>query len=231
MPGIVRRAGEAFKPSISATIGIQPEARAKLWKVAFALAAQVTRILAVLDAMTAAIEDHDQRHAAAARVSMARRSARWILALPSRLMLPPNTEKSCENTTTGRPSMRAVPTTTPSAGERVRAGPNAVLLGGDQSADFVRMSPNRRGGRAVSVRSACPALRAVRSPPRETSRPSGCADGLDTLSIRSRSVVSVAMAAGRTPSRRRTSLPITRRFLCATRKVVLKMSRFRPVPP
>ena len=62
-----------------------------------------------------------RRRRASAPAGMPRRiaifSMRWVLALPSLPMLPPNTLKSCDRIATGRPSIRAVPVTTPSAGD------------------------------------------------------------------------------------------------------------------
>src|SRR5712691_7594363 len=106
-------------------MGIQPEARAKLWNMPLAWAKwreswpSWMRCPPPSRIMTSGRP----------RV-MAICSARWVLALPSLPMLPPCTEKSCEKSTTGRPSIDAVPTTTPSDG----LGSVIVLFGRHQRA-------------------------------------------------------------------------------------------------
>src|SRR5581483_1215952 len=109
-------------------------------------------------------------------------SMRWVLALPSRPMLPPNTLKSCDRMATGRPSIRAVPVTTPSAGDfsrgcglpgagsvEARAPISSKLPGSTRRSMRVRADSRPRSanlfmasGRAASIREARSASMAAR---------------------------------------------------------------------
>ena len=116
-------------------MGTQPEARAKLWKVAFGVG-EVAGVLAVLDAVPAAVEEHHQRQAARDGELQARAA---ILALPSRPMLPPNTREVLREDD-DRPAVDQAGADDDAVGRRqgaCRRRRGAVaILGRDQPADL-----------------------------------------------------------------------------------------------
>ncbi|MGC3975643.1 MAG: hypothetical protein QM771_14865 [Nitrospira sp.] len=126
-------------PSIAATIGTQPDMRAKSWKVELARAKWRESCPSWMR-----WPPPSSRSTSGTPCCIACPASRRSFSLPSTPEEPPSTEKSCAATIAQRPSIRAAPVTMPSAGAR---GPNSGSL------TSAPISVKLPGSHSMSIRS------------------------------------------------------------------------------